>query len=233
MKWFTADTHFGHENRRGMGIIQMMARVKPNGEIFSCAAEHDAYLVNEFNLCFSPGDTLFVLGDFAWDKPGRFRPALKVKHIRCILGNHDKPSKCSQVFGQCFQTLTTKLEGQYKEKAFLSHYPHAYWDGSHKGHIHLYGHVHGMREATLDELFPERRSMDVGVDNAYRLLGAYRPFSEVEILEIMARRTGHDDVRWYEDWRAELFATRGYPEKFVPRLDKLGLCDTVEVSEDD
>jgi hypothetical protein len=44
------------------------------------------------------------------------------------------------------------------ERIFVSHYPHAYWPRSHKGCLHVYGHVHAEREATLDAALPGRRS---------------------------------------------------------------------------
>jgi calcineurin-like phosphoesterase family protein len=66
----------------------------------------------------------------------------------------------------------------------------ALWDGSHRGNVQLYGHSHANAEAKLDQMMPDRRSMDVGVDNAFRLLGEYRPFSLEEISQIMDDRNG-------------------------------------------
>jgi hypothetical protein len=43
--------------------------------------------------------------------------------------------------------------------------------------------------------------MDCGVDNALKLLGEIRPFSEDEIIDILGSRPGHDDVAWYEEQR--------------------------------
>ena len=42
-----------------------------------------------------------------------------------------------------------------------------------------------MAEARLDKIMPCRRSMDVGVDNAYWLLGEWRPFSIDEIITFL------------------------------------------------
>jgi hypothetical protein len=38
-------------------------------------------------------------------------------------------------------------------------------------------------EEQLDQWFPGRKAMDVGVDNIYRLTGEWRPISLDEILE--------------------------------------------------
>ncbi len=61
---------------------------------------------------------------------------------------------------------------------------------SHHGAIHLYGHSHSSAEEGLDKKFPGRRSMDVGIDNAYRLLGEYRPFSWDEIKHRLLSKQG-------------------------------------------
>ena len=69
-----------------------------------------------------------------------------------------------------------------KNKFFLSHFAHRVWDKSHHGVIHLYGHSH----ATIDDEWG--KSMDVGIDAAYKRYGAYRPFHINEIVGIMNKR---------------------------------------------
>jgi hypothetical protein len=64
---------------------------------------------------------------------------------------------------------------------FLSHYSHRVWNGSHKGITHLYGHSHGL----IDDF---NKSMDVGVDVAYRMFGEWRPFHLNEIIDIMSKK---------------------------------------------
>jgi hypothetical protein len=44
----------------------------------------------------------------------------------------------------------------------------------------------------------------VGVDNAKHLLGEYRPFSEDEVMEILLKRPGHDDLQFYKDFQSKL-----------------------------
>ena len=68
------------------------------------------------------------------------------------------------------------IEGE--NMIFCSHYSHRVWDQSHKGSLHCYGHSHGS--------IPDwGRSMDVGVDVAYKLTGEYRPFSLEEVVKIL------------------------------------------------
>ena len=57
------------------------------------------------------------------------------------------------------------------------------WNKSHHGAYHLYGHSHDSME---DKEWG--KSMDVGVDSAFRILGEYRPFSFDEIKGILDKR---------------------------------------------
>lgn len=184
MKWFTADWHFHHD-----GILEMCNRQ------FSTIHLHDVHLQAMVNRYVRPADTLYVLGDVAWHDPGVTLKKLACSNVHLIWGNHDREN-FARWFKSAQDTHIVKLD---THRIFLSHYAHAFWPGSHKGWLHLYGHNHSQREEYLDKLWPERRSMDCGVDNAKRLLGEYRPFSEDEVLEILGPRKGHDDVQFYID----------------------------------
>lgn len=190
----------------------MMARVGPLGALMRSIQEHDAMILANINALVGRDDELFIIGDFAWDNPGRYRQQIQCKHVKLIKGNHDKVQKSQNVFGECPDVYRSraysKTGGDYV-KLYMCHYPTMYWDGSHRGWCHLYGHCHGQREEYLDMLEPERRAMDVGVDNIYRLYGAYRPIAEYEVYEYMARRSGHDDVRFYTDYQQSLYVERG------------------------
>lgn len=188
---FSADTHFNHE-----------AILKMAGRPFEAIAEHDAHLINEINKQVQPNDTLWIVGDVAWHSVEHLKRQIVCKNVYLIWGNHDR-----QNFGKHFEATMdvtdTKIRhstGQDEYHVFLSHYAHAFWPGSHRGWLHLYGHNHAMREETLDSIWPNRRSMDVGVDNAKRLLGEYRPFTADEIIEILGSRPGHDPVEFYQQW---------------------------------
>ncbi len=66
----------------------------------------------------------------------------------------------------------------------------AVWNRSHRGAWQLYGHSHSGLEPWIDKALPGHRSMDVGVDNAYKILGEFRPFRFQEIGKIMKSRDG-------------------------------------------
>jgi calcineurin-like phosphoesterase family protein len=163
--------------------------------VFSCLKEHDDIVMDQLNSTVGRNDRLYILGDFCFSNPARYRQKIRCKHIEFIIGNHDKPGLTEKSFGRVWHIRCTKFSNG--EKVVLCHYPMAYWPASHYNAYHLYGHMHGRREYDLTNYFPSRRSMDVGVDEAYRLLGAYRPFSEDEILTHLYPRAGHDPVSFY------------------------------------
>lgn len=182
--WFTADTHFGFP-----AILGITKRL----EYFRTTELHDQLIVGAINAWCASEDLLYVVGDFA-GHINRDVMRFYQSQIRCrvelVHGNHDHP----------IMTVPSRTLRFEDETLFLNHYPHAYWPGSHRGVRHLYGHVHSFREETLDACFPGRRSMDVGLDNAYRLLGDYRPFSLEEVLQFTGGE-GHDPVSFYEEAR--------------------------------
>jgi calcineurin-like phosphoesterase family protein len=178
--FFTADIHFGHDR-----ILQIAAR-----GCFRSVEVHDDYLADSINVTVGAEDRLFILGDFAWRAEESYLRQINCRNVHLIIGNHDRGRSV-----KLFKTAEPVAEIKIRDsKTFLSHYPHAYWPSSHHGSFHLYGHTHDQREAILDDFWPKRRSMDVGMDTAKRLLGSYRPFSEDEIYERLRFRTGHDPV---------------------------------------
>jgi calcineurin-like phosphoesterase family protein len=183
---FTADLHFNHK-----AVIKKMAR---HG--FNSIDEHDEYVISSINKNVKVNDTLYILGDMC---NLDYRRHINCRNVILILGNHDPKQITKEVkntFTNVDKQLTVNIDGYV---FYLSHYPHAYWDRSHYGSYHLYGHCHTKREGTLDNLFQGRRSMDVGVDNAKKLLDDYRPFTMTEVLKLLESRAGHDPVSHYRD----------------------------------
>jgi len=200
MRHFIADTHFGCEK-----LVMTFPRYRPGTkELFASIEEHDDYLIRAINLAVEPDDELHVLGDFASEKPGKYRMRIKCKHVYLTRGNHDKPGKCRNVFGEIPYVRLTKLRGGHGKHlpAVLCHTPMAFWQGSHRGWANLYGHCHGQREDTMDQwLGLDRRSMDVSVDNIYKLTKSFTPLNEVELYYWMISRAGHDQPEFYSNYK--------------------------------
>lgn len=153
----------------------------------------DQGILDAINSTVGEHDTLWFLGDFCFARYGRefttaksYRDRIRCRNVFMVWGNHD--SRCiASCFTDCFERFRLRAHGQ---KIILDHYAPAVWQGSHRGAWALYGHSHRSAERWLDEHMPERRSLDVGVDNAIHLLGEYRPFSFDEIANIMKDRKG-------------------------------------------
>ena len=188
--WFTSDTHFGHTNIAGPKISTWSSGYRD----FSSVHMMNMALVDGINKYVKEDDILYHLGD--WSFGGvqnifQFRNYIICKNIHLILGNHDQHIIDKEIkyhdttfnpielFSSVQDVLTIELG---KTKLFLSHYSHRVWLGSHKGVIHLYGHSHGS--------IPDYgKSMDVGVDVAFKKFGEYRPFNIGDITNIMSKRT--------------------------------------------
>ncbi len=172
MIFFTSDTHYGHLNI----LKHQPARSMMFGDDIDLM---DNALIDACNKVVMPNDELWHLGDFAWkaSKYGHYRQRLKVRKFHIIMGNHDSTSVRSHV--STLKDMEYRRFG--KMKFHMTHYPMASWRAREHGSIHLYGHSHGSAELLLDRCYPGRRSMDVGVDNAFYCLGEWRPFSIEEI----------------------------------------------------
>jgi calcineurin-like phosphoesterase family protein len=150
--------------------------------------EMNEALVNGINQTVGQDDVLFCLGDWSFggiESVEDFRSRLNCSHIYFILGNHDHHIENeSKNLQQLFVSVSHYKEIRVGEELLvLSHYSHRTWNHSQNGAWHLYGHSH----SNLEEM-PNGKSMDVGIDNAFKLLGEYRPFSFKEILSYLDKR---------------------------------------------
>jgi calcineurin-like phosphoesterase family protein len=155
--WFTADTHFGHQN-----IIEYCVRP------YRTSSEMDVTLIANWNAVVHPSDTVYHLGDFCWrvHSPELLLNGLNgIKHL--IWGNHDDEATI-QARGWASSSPISEIvvDGQ---RITLCHYAMRSWNRSHRGAIMLHGHNHG-------KLPGNSQSLDVGVDE-----WDFRPVSLREI----------------------------------------------------
>ena len=190
--WFTSDTHYGHTNIAGESVSRWQRGYRDFGSVW----EMNESLIESINKYVKEDDILYHLGDWSFGGIHNiklFRDSIICQNIHLILGNHDEHIVDKEVkfhdssFNpiELFSSVQDVLHLEIgKTKIFLSHYSHRVWNGSHKGVIHLYGHSHGS--------IPDfGRSMDVGVDVAYKMFGEYRPFNIGDITRIMEKREVH------------------------------------------
>lgn len=178
MIWFTSDYHFGHTNIAGKEVSRWSSGYRDFKSVYDMNKE----LTRATNAYVKSSDILYFLGDFSFgDQKSMpsYRHSLVCETIHLHIGNHDKHvDKHSNLFTSIQDVSVLSYPPVY---IFMSHYAHRVWPAHHKGAIHLYGHSHG-------SIIDHGKSMDVGVDAAYKLLGEYRPFSIDEITSIMNKK---------------------------------------------
>jgi len=182
MIWFTSDTHFGHT-----GVLMHQS---DRLNAFKCIEEMDAQMIDQINCIVRPNDELYHLGDFCWRAglAGHYRQRLNVRRLYICRGNHDANSLKNHVSLMDLMLFRKFNINGDTVKIHMCHYPLLSWGSLYHGGLHLYGHSHGKYEAQLDEIFPERRSMDVGIDVAFKLTGMWRPFCLDEVIERLGAR---------------------------------------------
>jgi len=137
----------------------------------------DEVIIENHNKVVGPNDLFYFLGDlsFQLDVARKAIPRMNGKWY-FIFGNHDKKLR-GGIRDQVTWYGDQKVIKVNGTKITLSHFPMRAWDGSFHGHLHFYGHEHGT-------IAPTQGSLDVGIDNAYRILGEYRPFSLEEASDL-------------------------------------------------
>ncbi len=177
MIYFTADTHFYHEN-----IIRYCNRPFKNAE------EMNETIIANWNAIVRPVDSIYVLGDFVIGNAEKQKERLGniVKRLKgnifLVKGSHDKLDSYEPTLldkdAQRFhifedRIVTISVEGQ---EIVLCHYAMRVWPKSHFGTWHLFGHSHCRLEGW-------GKSFDVGVD-----CWGFRPLSFSDIRKIMETR---------------------------------------------
>jgi calcineurin-like phosphoesterase family protein len=183
--WFTSDSHYFHGN-----IIRFSNRP------FKDADHMTEELVKSWNEVVDVNDDVYHLGDVSLGNVNKTENVLfrLNGNIHLIKGNHEKSTLQTAVNRSRFtwikdyHEMSVVMPDGTKQFIVLCHYAMRVWNKSHHGAWQLYGHSHDSMEHEA-----WGRSMDVGVDSAYRILGEYRPFNLHEIAKIMSKR-GHNPV---------------------------------------
>lgn len=173
MIFFISDLHFGHNK-------EFIYKFRG----FSSIEEHDETLIKNWNLKVGVQDTVYFIGDFSFSNNIENYISRLNGKIIIIEGNHDSnlahyysSKKYSSDFNKIFSYHTgfidIKINGQ---PITLCHYPMRYWNKSHHGALHLYGHLHKKTDFG-------GKTLNVSVDN----IGTY-PISLDELVEYMKTR---------------------------------------------
>ncbi len=123
--FFISDLHLGHKNilnfspQRGGTTI----------------AEHDEWIISQWNSVVNKGDTVWVLGDVAFtDDALKLIPKLNGQKM-LVRGNHDTQN--AKVYLQYFQNIYGLIK---RHGVWLSHSP--IHPAELRGRFNVHGHVH-------------------------------------------------------------------------------------------
>ena len=173
MIYFTADTHFGHEN-----VLWMCERP------FATIEEMNSALIENWNGRVKGNDTVYIMGDmfFRCAEPEPILQRLKgKKHL--IVGNHDGSWMQKVALGDYFESVNTLLETtDGRHGLTLCHYPMLSWKHAQKTYM-IHGHIHNDTRADFWPLLCARgHVLNAGVD-----INDFRPVTFDELVENNAR----------------------------------------------
>ena len=188
--FFSGDFHLNHPNIVGPKV----SKWKGGYRDFDSLIEMNEEIIKTINKYVEWDDELQFLGDFCFGDrklTRQWRDRINCQTIHLVLGNHenvlyDGPEgyRYKDVFASVREGKMVNVDGH---DFYAAHYKHAIWPDSHKGAIHVYAHSHASAES-----WKIGKSMDVGIDNAKRLFGEYRPFESSEIVQIFKNTPIHE-----------------------------------------
>lgn len=183
--WYTADTHFSHD---------FLAK---DIRKFDSTEEHDQVIIDNWNACVKPEDTVWHLGDFTLKSPqaitGIFQSLNGHKHL--IAGNHDRcfsGIRGSERYLKLYYDMGWQSVQSYARKRLdgiyfmMSHLPYSGDHGEDRypqyrlrnlGLPIVHGHTHSDQIWSYDIMTPQ---IHVGMD-ATNL----RPVHQEELLDLL------------------------------------------------
>lgn len=196
MNCYTSDTHAFHLNI-----------LKYSNRPFKSLEDMHKDFADNVNSVAGKKDIVVHCGDFALGPKHNkkiqlknaiaFREMINCPNVALTFGNHDylyENDKFKKLFFKTGDALRI-YDPDLKTDIIASHYAMVVWNASHYGRISIYGHSHSTLEPWMDYFMPGHRSMDVGVDNAIKILGKYIPFTSYDLHKIMADRKGFSPDR--------------------------------------
>lgn len=155
MYYFTADTHFGHEN-----VIKMCNRP------FASIDDMNEEMIKRWNAKVKGNDVVYIIGDmfFRCSNPEDILRRLKGKK-RLIQGNHDGSWISRVNLKLYFESVENMVEFSDGERGLmLCHYPMLTWKHAKKNYM-IHGHIHKRTQVDYWPLLKAReRVLNAGVD---------------------------------------------------------------------
>jgi calcineurin-like phosphoesterase family protein len=175
--WFSSDLHLNHQ-----AVINF-------GRQFDSVSHMNDYILNETNKVVRENDLLVLCGDTMMGEKDyiQFLNSLICDNIIMLFGNHCNRSKMQSALIECDKLIYI---GDYvelnveKQIICCSHFPQFNWNYQDDGAISLHGHLHADENAVVKEIH-KYKSLDVGIDNYYKLFGEYSLFSFEKVCELL------------------------------------------------
>lgn len=175
--FFSSDLHLNHES-----IISF-------GRDFENVEQMNSSIIKEINERVRENSLLVLLGDTMMGEKdyGEFLRNIRCKYVIILYGNHCNIGKLQKVYEESDKLLYV---GHYLELSIdrqwicCSHYPAFNWNYQAEASYYLHGHLHADK-GEIVRMIHEYKSMDVGIDNYYKLFNKYSIFSFLEICELM------------------------------------------------
>ena len=208
--WWSADIHHFHKNLC-YGETAWPDK-ENDCRKFATTKEMSRHIIDQLNKYIGQDDLFFFLGDWSFggiENVWNLRKQLIVKDIIFIPGNHDQHIIKNRILPNCHYDKITdiKVDGPNpntfgddrdslfdveaknlftevhnylevtidKRTVMMFHRPIEDYHDQRGRVIHLHGHTHG-------KLPVKPNRLDVGIDNAFKLFGEYRPFDWNDIL---------------------------------------------------
>ena len=133
MNYYISDLHFGHR-----AIIDLDERP------FNDVTEMEWALTDNWNEVVTENDTVYILGDFCWDRRETKRLISELHGNKVlIVGNHDAEHYTTDI-RKLFVDIQKQMTITDGDKTvLLSHYPVLDFDGdTDKSVVMLHGHLH-------------------------------------------------------------------------------------------
>lgn len=193
--YVVADIHLNHKN---LCSATSEWEDKSRCRQFSSIEEMNRTIINGINNNVKPNDCIILLGDALFGDKDYVKlfSQIQCNNIIYIFGNHCNKQKFNidihLNYGAKdkikFSSNLTKIYID-KQEVVLCHYPIIHWENQDRGSMMLFGHLHGHQSKWIEEITNTYKTMDVGVDVAYKELGEYIPFEWKYIQEKLKNKS--------------------------------------------
>jgi len=140
--FITSDTFFGRNQ-----IIDLANR--PFGDV----SEMDNILIQNWNQVVSENDTVYHLGNFAWD-PTVCDDVLRSLNgqKKIMIGDYDMALIETAKYHDNVEIITDQIYQLHDKRIVLSHWPLEIWSGKNNGVFHFHGHTFNSMKTDLKKM---------------------------------------------------------------------------------